>query len=141
MNDDLEALRAALKSSAPDPDPKAKAATLRRAMENFGRHQGSANPTRPMSDRPEPAGLLTGVRKMISQLSPRAALAATACVAALGIGVMIYPALVHELTPPRPEPATIVSPVAPEGRAGKDGIARDHAADNAPGADEKLDQG
>ena len=141
MNDDLEALRAALKSSAPDPDPKAKAATLRRAMENFGRHQGSANPTRPMSDRPEPAGLLTGVRKMISQLSPRAALAATACVAALGIGVMIYPALVHELTPPRPEPATIVSPVAPEGRAGKDGIARDQAAANAPGADQNLDQG
>ncbi|MGB5068023.1 MAG: hypothetical protein WBO29_11700, partial [Albidovulum sp.] len=113
MNDDLEGLRAALKST-PTPDPAAKAAALRLAMENFDRHQETATQTRPMSDRPERVGLLTGVRKMISQLSPRAALAATASVAALGIGMMIYPALQRDLTPPRSVPQEITGLATPD---------------------------
>ncbi|MCB2135257.1 MAG: VWA domain-containing protein [Rhodobacteraceae bacterium] len=92
MNDEFEKLRAGLKAN-PAPDPAAKAEALRLAMENFDRHQETAKVTRPSQDRPERAGLLTGVRTMLSALTTRGALAATASVAALGIGVMIWPQL------------------------------------------------
>ena len=42
MSDEFDKLRTALKAP-PVIDPSAKAETLRRAMENFDRHQETAN--------------------------------------------------------------------------------------------------
>ena len=92
MSDEFDKLSAGLKAN-PAPDPAAKADALRRAMENFDRHQETATKTRPSQDRPERAGVLTGVRDMFLKLTTRGALAATASIAALGIGVMIWPNL------------------------------------------------
>ena len=64
--DELDKLRAALKAAPPPADPAAKAAALARAMENFDRAAGEAQETgegpRPMPDRPQRAGFLTGVQ-------------------------------------------------------------------------------
>jgi Ca-activated chloride channel homolog len=92
MTDDLDHLRAALKSvPAPDADAKARAMAL--AMENFdrlqGQYQGSTNPARPSDDRPKGAASLNGVRKMLNFLTSRPALATTTSIAALVIGVAV----------------------------------------------------
>ncbi|WP_284163693.1 VWA domain-containing protein [Frigidibacter sp. SD6-1] len=98
MTDDLDDLRKALRAVAPAPDPAAKAAALARAMEAFDANaaqareaarQESADQPRPTSDRPRRAGFLTGVRKMLSKLTSRPMLAATASVAAICVGVVI----------------------------------------------------
>ncbi len=103
MTDDLDKLRAALKAAPPAPDAEARSATLARALESFDRAQESAEPVRPMSDRPVGAGFLTGVRKMLATLTTRPALAATASVAALCVGlVAILPALRQEPGLPKP---------------------------------------
>ena len=106
MSDEFDKLSAGLKAS-PAPDPAAKADALRRAMENFDRHQETATKTRPSQDRPERAGVLTGVRDMFTKLTTRGALAATASIAALGIGVMIWPSL-QEREVARKEPVPVV---------------------------------
>ena len=106
MSDEFDKLSAGLKAN-PAPDPAAKADALRRAMENFDRHQETATKTRPSQDRPERAGVLTGVRDMFLKLTTRGALAATASIAALGIGVMIWPNL-QEREVARKEPVPVV---------------------------------
>ncbi len=92
MTDDLDHLRAALKSM-PAPDADAKARALALAMENFDRlHdslQGSTTPVRPSDDRPQGAASLNGVRKMLNFLTSRPALATTTSIAALVIGVAV----------------------------------------------------
>ena len=106
MTDDFDKLRAGLKAALPAPDAAAKAATLARAMENFDRAQGIEASPRPMSDRPQRTGILTGVRAMLSNLATRPALAATASVAALCVGlVVVLPALRQE--PGLPKPVSI----------------------------------
>ena len=113
MTDDLEKLRAGLKALPPDPDPSVKAAALARAIESFGRAQESAKQPRPMSDRPERAGFLTGVRDMLNRLTTRPALTMTASVAAIAVALAIYPALQRGVSlpggviqpAPRPAPA------------------------------------
>ena len=103
MTDDFDKLRAGLKAAPPAPDAAAKAATLARAMENFDRVQDTKPALRPMSDRPQRTGVLTGVRAMLSKLSTRPMLAATASVAALCVGlVVILPALRPDLDLPKP---------------------------------------
>ncbi len=93
MTDDLDHLRAALKSM-PAPDADAKARALALAMENFARlHdslQGSTTPVRPSDDRPQGAASLNGVRKMLNFLTSRPALATTTSIAALVIGVAVF---------------------------------------------------
>lgn len=105
MSDELDRLRDRLKSAAPEADPQAKRAVLRRAMETFDRHQETAARARPMSDRPHGAGFMTGVRRMLAHLSSRAALAATASVAVIGLALALYPELRQGpgLLPPRPD--------------------------------------
>ncbi|MBC7142174.1 MAG: VWA domain-containing protein [Rhodobacteraceae bacterium] len=93
MSDELDRLRAGLKAAPPAADPAAKAGALRRAMENFDSHQETAKATRPMSDRPGRAGLLTGVRLMLSTLTTRGGLAATASIAAIGVAITLWPSL------------------------------------------------
>lgn len=92
MTDDLDALRAALKS-APAPEADAKARAMRLAMENFARlHdplQGSTDTARSSEDRPQGAAPLNGVRRMLTFLTSRPALAASTSVAALAIGVAV----------------------------------------------------
>ncbi len=128
MSDELERLRDGLKAT-PAPDAEAKARALRLAMENFDRHQGTAGAARPMSDRPEGAGFLTGVRRMLSHLSPRAALAATASVAVIGLALALYPTLRRDAVlpgspavridgaPARPIPAEAHDTAAPPAAA------------------------
>lgn len=106
MTDDLEKLRRALQP-APAPEGDAKARALRLALENFDRHQASAPNRRPINDRPEPAGRLRGVRLMLSKLTTRAGLAATASVAAIGIALVIYPDLRSRPAPVAEPPATL----------------------------------
>ena len=104
MTDEFDQLRAALKAAPPAPDPAARAATLARALENFEAQaaapQETAPPPRPMSDRPQRAGFLTGVRTMLSNLTQRPVLAATASVAALCVGlVIVAPSLLRAPAP------------------------------------------
>jgi len=93
MSDELDKLREGLKAAPPALHADAKAQALQRAMETFDRHQESSASARLMSDRPDGAGFLTGVRRMLTHLSPRAALAATASVAVIGVALALYPAL------------------------------------------------
>ena len=90
--DELDHLRAALKAAPPAADPAVKAAALARAMENFDAlptpAQENADQQRPRSDRPQGAGFLTGVREMLNQLTTRPALAATASVLAICVGLV-----------------------------------------------------
>lgn len=111
MTDDLEKLRQALQP-APAPEGDAKARALRLALENFDRHQASAPNKRPINDRPEPAGRLRGVRLMLSKLTTRAGLAATASVAAIGIALVIYPDLRSRPAPVAVPPATLSAETA-----------------------------
>lgn len=106
--DDFEKLRAALKAAPPATDPAEKARVLARAMENFDRRQETAKDPRPTQDRPQKAGFLTGVRAMLSKLTDRPALAATASVAALCVALVVFqPGLLDRpetLAPPQPLP-------------------------------------
>jgi Ca-activated chloride channel family protein len=102
MMDDLEKLKAAMRRAEPAPDPARKAEALSRAMAEFERVQGSAERARRREDRPEKrAGFLRGASAMFSRLTSRAALAGTASVAVIALGiVLIGPDL---MTPPEPE--------------------------------------
>ncbi|MDI3336738.1 VWA domain-containing protein [Defluviimonas aestuarii] len=113
MSDEFDKLRAGLKAN-PAPDPAAKAETLRLATENFDRHQETATKPRPNQDRPERAGVLTGVREMFTKLTTRGALAATASVAAIGIGVMIWPSLEGQKVTPQPTVPVVQEPAPAE---------------------------
>jgi Ca-activated chloride channel family protein len=92
MTDDLDALRRALQA-APPPEAGAKARAVTLALENFDRlqasRQGSAPEARSSQDRPDVAVPLTGVRRMLSYLSTRPALALTTSAAALVLGVAV----------------------------------------------------
>ena len=87
---DLAALKAALKAM-PGPSGAARANSLRLAMENFDRLQGSTADARLIQDRPSRAGFLKGARAMWKTITSRPALAATTSVLALvvGIGVVL----------------------------------------------------
>lgn len=136
--DELDKLRAALKAAPPPADPAVRAAMLARAMEKFDSHSGAAQGTaedpRPMSDRPERAGFLTGVRTMLSRLTARPALVATASAAALAVGIVVLqpallkrPAIVAPAPTPelqgkaaaKPAEAPPATPVAPLAEADK----------------------
>ncbi len=131
MTDELDALKAALKAS-PAPDPDARAAALRLAIENFDRLQGSTDVTRLSQDRPNEAGFLNGVRRMLKTLNTRPYLVATTSVAALMIGVFVAlpqlqqglqapekPKLVTGETSPPPPPAVLKDEMTDLGRADK----------------------
>ena len=112
MTDEFDALKAALKAT-PAPDPDTKAAALRLAMENFDRLQGSTDPARLSIDRPNEAGFLNGVRRMLKTLTTRPALAATTSVAALMIGLFVaWPQLQLQLSPEPAKPDLIVDDIA-----------------------------
>ena len=64
--DDFDRLTRALRASPP-PDPVARDAALRLALENFDRLQGSAAVPRPMSESRK--GFWTGVQDMLNFLS------------------------------------------------------------------------
>jgi len=112
MTDELEALRKALKAAPPAADPARREAALAAAMAAFDAHraqagQETAGAARPMSDRPQRAGFLIGVRAMLERVSFRPALAATASVAALAVGFGIVMTRPPELRPgPAPEAVT-----------------------------------
>jgi Ca-activated chloride channel homolog len=88
MTDELDALKAALKAG-PAPDPQARADAIALAMKNFDGLQGSSDPLRPNSDRPAEAGIWNRIGQMMKGLTTKQALAGTASVAALCIGIVI----------------------------------------------------
>jgi Ca-activated chloride channel family protein len=91
MTDDLGDLKRALQAS-PGADPTARARALALAMENFDRLQGSTDPARSSQDRPQGAAPATGVRRMLTYLTSRPALAITTSAAAVLVGVaVIFP--------------------------------------------------
>lgn len=118
MTDDFDRLTAALKA-APEPEPQAKEAALRRAMENFDRLQAAAPAARPSHDRPQRAGILTGVRQMLNRLTSRPLLAATTSAAALGLGLVVILPQMQAPTGPALPPATQTEapPAKPAARA------------------------
>ncbi|MGL4311524.1 MAG: YfbK domain-containing protein [Paracoccaceae bacterium] len=128
MTDDLEKLAAALRAAPPAPDPAAREAALARAMENFDRQisgagQESAQALRPSQDRQQRAGFLTGVMQMLEKLTSRPALAATASLAIVGVGVLIALPMQPQLTDntpalPQPEVDTVAGPAQPVAPAG-----------------------
>lgn len=143
MSDELERLRDGLKSAPPAPDAAAKARALKLAMESFDRTQESAQAARPMPDRPKRAGFLTGVRQMLSHLSPRATLAATASVAVIGLSLALYPTLRRDAVLPGAQPARVdgapaaeaTAPAAEARKAEAPAAAEDSTVPAAPGAD------
>ena len=88
MSDETDALKAALRA-VPPPDPAAKAAAMRLAVENFDQLQGSTEAVRPMQDRPVKAGILQRGLAMLNALKMRPVLAATTSAAALLVGVVV----------------------------------------------------
>ena len=117
MTDELDALRAALKST-PVPDAPSKAADLALAMENFDKmqaaRQGSPDQVRLDQDRHPQAGFLTKVRMMLKSLSTRPILTATTSAAALMLGVaLVLPLLHHPLPPALQKPEAEVAATAP----------------------------
>nr|WP_135449818.1 von Willebrand factor type A domain-containing protein [Rhodobacter sp. YIM 73028] len=136
MTDDLETLRAALKS-APAPEYDAKTRALRLAMQNFDRlhdaSQGSAEPDLAGDDPPQGAVASNGVRRMLGFLTLRPVLAVTTSTAALVIGVAVIlpmadlrlPGGSGPVTHQAPEPAlatdtpTAKTAAAPDGLTGE----------------------
>lgn len=118
MTDDFDRLTSALKA-APAPEPQAKEAALRLAMENFDRLQAAAPEARPSHDRPQRAGILTGVRQMLNRLTARPLLAATTSAAALGLGLVVILPQMQAPTGPALPPATQTEapPAKPAARA------------------------
>jgi Ca-activated chloride channel family protein len=115
MTDNLDALKSALQST-PAPDPDARAAALRLAMENFDRLQGSTDPTRLEDDRPSQAGFLHKVRQMLKTLKPIPTLAATTSALALMIGLFV--ALPPgQITLPEPAKKELAKPNLPAAAA------------------------
>ena len=101
--DDLSDLKAALRA-APAAAPDAKARAMALAMENFDRLQGSTDGPRSYQDHPQNAGFLNGVFAMLKSLSARPALAGTASIAALIVGVaVILPVLPAGVPPMMPK--------------------------------------
>ena len=140
MTDEFDRLSAAMKA-APPPEPQAKEAALRLAMENFDRLQASAPEARPSLDPPQKAGILTGVLTMLKRLSSRPLLAATTSVAALGLGLVVILPQMQSPTgpalPPVPEPALMAEPApAPPAPAARAKIAAPEAVPMAEVASE-----
>ncbi|MFN7223337.1 MAG: vWA domain-containing protein [Paracoccaceae bacterium] len=105
-NPDLEALKVALQS-APASDATQKEAALARALESFDKSalsaQGSSPAMRPTHDRPQKAGFLDGVSKMLASLKRKPVLVASTSFAALALGVFVF--LPQDGTPPTVTPA------------------------------------
>jgi Ca-activated chloride channel family protein len=136
VTDDLDALRAALKS-APAAEPEAKARAMALAMENFDRlhadAQGSADGARSSQDRPKGAAPLTGVRRMLTFLSSRPALATTTSIAALAIGVAVILPVADLRLPSGGMPPEATRTEAPRPEVAET-PAPDAVADATPGA-------
>ncbi|MEX0970529.1 MAG: VWA domain-containing protein [Paracoccaceae bacterium] len=89
MSDEFDRLKDAMKAATPAPDAARREANIAAALKNFDAHQENTAAPRPTSDRPEGAGLMTGVFKMFSKLSTNAALIGSTSVAALLFGIYI----------------------------------------------------
>jgi len=85
--DDLADLKSALGTATPRPDPEARAANLRLAQANFEKihmpSQGSANPSRLMSERPR-GGVWQGVKEMLNTITTKGGLTVTTALVACG---------------------------------------------------------
>jgi len=89
MSDELDDLKAAMRSATPKPDPQRRAENLALAQKNFDAHQGEDTQPRLTSDRPT-SGLWTGVRRMFASFGLRGALVTSTCLVA-GAFVLMGP--------------------------------------------------
>ena len=110
--DELTDLKAALQA-APAAADDARTRAMALAMENFDQSQGSTDPMRSNQDRPQRAGFLNGVFYMLKALSARPALAGTASIAALIVGVAVIPPVMPRGLPPMMPKTTEVEAPAP----------------------------
>jgi Ca-activated chloride channel homolog len=118
MTDDLDAMKAALKAATPAPDAAARETTMRLALQNFDRLQGSTEAVRPSEDRPLKAGFMQGVLQMIQKFTTRQMLAGTASAAAVVVGIVaIGPMLTRGPDVAQVEPKAVVAPAAPSSSA------------------------
>jgi Ca-activated chloride channel homolog len=114
MTDDLDALKAALKAATPAPDAAVRETTLRLALQNFDRLQGSTAGPRPSEDRPVKAGFMQGLVQMIQKFTTRQMLAGTASAAAVVVGIVAMgPMLMRGPDVARDVPKAIAAPPAP----------------------------
>ena len=90
MTDDLEDLRALMKTATPAPDVSRRAKNLAMAQENFIRAQGSRSDERPTVKRGPIVRFTEGAKSMLNVLSHRGVLTATTAIAAVAL-VMIVP--------------------------------------------------
>ena len=90
MTDDLEDLRALMKTATPAPDVSRRAKNLAMAQENFIRAQGSRSDERPTVKRGPIIRFTEGAKSMLNVLSHRGVLTATTAIAAVAL-VMIVP--------------------------------------------------
>jgi Ca-activated chloride channel family protein len=144
MTDDLGNLRRALKA-APPPAVDARARAMALAMENFDTLQGSTDPARSSEDRPR-AAPQNGVRRMLSYLTSRPALALTTSAAALMIGVAVIlpvadlrlpqtggtPEATTRADAPKPEAAAKAAPAGGTVAVGSTEAGQDAEAKAAP---------
>ena len=89
MTDELDDLKAAMKTAAPSADPVRRAANLAAAQEIFARSQESAPDARPTVERGLLARLTKGAKQMQSTITRTGALAATTAVAAVAIFLVV----------------------------------------------------
>ncbi|MGC1504966.1 MAG: von Willebrand factor type A domain-containing protein [Sulfitobacter sp.] len=107
MSDDLDNLKSLLYAATPRPDSARKSENIALAQKNFAALQGSQDDARPTSDRPK-AGLVSGVRTLLTTLTSRAGLTASTAIVAVGL-VMLSP-LGEHLMPTTPDAAFIPAP-------------------------------
>ncbi len=90
MTDDLNRLKAALRTATPAPDEDAKAVAIALAQKNFTVRQELTDGARPTHDGSEkPTGFVTGVKNMFSSIGLKPALYASSSLAVLGLGIIL----------------------------------------------------
>lgn len=150
MTDELDALKSAL--TPPPAPPEARARALALAMENFDRLQESTDLQRPIQDRPQRAGVLNGLRKILISFNSRAFLGATTSAVAVCLGLVLIvppsdmppspgaqPEILRRMAPPAEEAAEIAAdapaPAPVEGVAPQPKLAAPEMTRAAPMAD------
>ncbi len=119
-NPELDQLQDALRRATPRPPEGARERAMTAAMAAFDAlpqedAQGSGAQMRSSQDRPDMgAGFLTGVRKMLSNLTARPVLAATTSAAALGLGLFVVLPMVG------PDPGPVLPPGLTVGETASD---------------------
>jgi Ca-activated chloride channel family protein len=111
MTDELDDIARAMERATPAPDAARKAETMRRAMAEFDRVQGSAGAVRPSDRRGWTARIMDGATAMLKTMTTGGGLAATTALVAVGM-ILVLPEGREMLRPPAPAVVTTEVPKA-----------------------------